>query len=115
MLYEVITADVRIEGTYGAQVQCHTCLESHGSVAHWIADDELVVYCSTQAVSGTRGLVVPVLRDADQLSLADLEKKIGDFAQAREHASPLASRQPAAHAIALAELAVAEGRHADVV
>jgi len=31
------------------------------------------------AVSGTRGLVVPVLRDADTLSLADLEKKIADF------------------------------------
>jgi 2-oxoglutarate dehydrogenase E2 component (dihydrolipoamide succinyltransferase) len=31
------------------------------------------------AVSGSRGLVVPVLRDADTLSLADLEKKIGDF------------------------------------
>jgi 2-oxoglutarate dehydrogenase E2 component (dihydrolipoamide succinyltransferase) len=31
------------------------------------------------AVSGSRGLVVPVLRDADRLSLAELEKKIGDF------------------------------------
>ncbi|WP_434383233.1 2-oxoglutarate dehydrogenase complex dihydrolipoyllysine-residue succinyltransferase [Melittangium boletus] len=31
------------------------------------------------AVSGSRGLVVPVLRDADSLSLADMEKKIGDF------------------------------------
>jgi 2-oxoglutarate dehydrogenase E2 component (dihydrolipoamide succinyltransferase) len=31
------------------------------------------------AVSGSRGLVVPVLRDADQLSLADIEKKIAEF------------------------------------
>jgi 2-oxoglutarate dehydrogenase E2 component (dihydrolipoamide succinyltransferase) len=31
------------------------------------------------AVSGTRGLVVPVLRDADSMSLAELEKKIADF------------------------------------
>ncbi|MDY7232055.1 2-oxoglutarate dehydrogenase complex dihydrolipoyllysine-residue succinyltransferase [Hyalangium rubrum] len=31
------------------------------------------------AVSGSRGLVVPVVRDADKMSLADLEKKIGDF------------------------------------
>jgi 2-oxoglutarate dehydrogenase E2 component (dihydrolipoamide succinyltransferase) len=31
------------------------------------------------AVSGSRGLVVPVLRDADKLSLAELEKQIGDF------------------------------------
>ncbi|SEQ61155.1 2-oxoglutarate dehydrogenase E2 component [Solimonas aquatica] len=31
------------------------------------------------AVSSERGLVVPILRDADQLSLADIEKSIGDF------------------------------------
>jgi 2-oxoglutarate dehydrogenase E2 component (dihydrolipoamide succinyltransferase) len=31
------------------------------------------------AVSGSRGLVVPVVRDADTLSLADLEKKIADY------------------------------------
>jgi len=33
------------------------------------------------AVSGTRGLVVPVVRDADQLSMAALEKAIGDLGQ----------------------------------
>ncbi|MEY4760879.1 MAG: hypothetical protein RLZZ200_735, partial [Pseudomonadota bacterium] len=32
------------------------------------------------AVSTDRGLVVPVLRDADQLSFADIEKGVGDFA-----------------------------------
>ncbi|MBA3880868.1 MAG: dihydrolipoyllysine-residue succinyltransferase [Sphingobium sp.] len=31
------------------------------------------------AVSGPNGLVVPVVRDADQLSVAAIEKKIGDF------------------------------------
>ncbi len=31
------------------------------------------------AVGSPRGLVVPVLRDADQLSFAGIEKKIGDF------------------------------------
>jgi 2-oxoglutarate dehydrogenase E2 component (dihydrolipoamide succinyltransferase) len=31
------------------------------------------------AVSGSRGLVVPVLRDADRMSLAELEKQIGDY------------------------------------
>jgi 2-oxoglutarate dehydrogenase E2 component (dihydrolipoamide succinyltransferase) len=31
------------------------------------------------AVSSPRGLVVPILRDADQLSFADVEKAIGDF------------------------------------
>jgi len=33
------------------------------------------------AVSGSRGLVVPVIRDADNLSMADLEKVIADFGQ----------------------------------
>jgi 2-oxoglutarate dehydrogenase E2 component (dihydrolipoamide succinyltransferase) len=32
------------------------------------------------AVSTDRGLVVPVLRDADQLSFAQVEKAVGDFA-----------------------------------
>ena len=31
------------------------------------------------AVSGSRGLVVPVVRDADTLSLAELEKQIADY------------------------------------
>jgi 2-oxoglutarate dehydrogenase E2 component (dihydrolipoamide succinyltransferase) len=31
------------------------------------------------AVSGSRGLVVPVIRDADKLSMAELEKVIADF------------------------------------
>jgi 2-oxoglutarate dehydrogenase E2 component (dihydrolipoamide succinyltransferase) len=31
------------------------------------------------AVGSPRGLVVPILRDADQMSIADIEKKIGEF------------------------------------
>jgi 2-oxoglutarate dehydrogenase E2 component (dihydrolipoamide succinyltransferase) len=31
------------------------------------------------AVGSPRGLVVPILRDADQLSIADIEKQIGEF------------------------------------
>ncbi|MFI4936984.1 MAG: 2-oxoglutarate dehydrogenase complex dihydrolipoyllysine-residue succinyltransferase [Candidatus Berkiellales bacterium] len=31
------------------------------------------------AVSSPRGLVVPIIRDADKLSMADIEKTIGDF------------------------------------
>jgi 2-oxoglutarate dehydrogenase E2 component (dihydrolipoamide succinyltransferase) len=31
------------------------------------------------AVGTDRGLVVPVVRDADQMSIAEIEKKIGDF------------------------------------
>ena len=33
------------------------------------------------AVGSPRGLVVPILRDADQMSLADVEKKIAEFGQ----------------------------------
>ena len=33
------------------------------------------------AVGSPRGLVVPIIRDADQLSLADIEKTIADFAK----------------------------------
>ncbi len=33
------------------------------------------------AVSSPRGLVVPILRDVDQLTMADVEKKIGEFGQ----------------------------------
>lgn len=33
------------------------------------------------AVGSPRGLVVPILRDADQMSFADIEKKIGEFGQ----------------------------------
>src|SRR5207245_9284366 len=31
------------------------------------------------AVGSSRGLVVPILRDADQMSFAEVEKKIADF------------------------------------
>lgn len=38
------------------------------------------------AVSSARGLVVPILRDADQMNLAEIEKNIGDFVdRAREN------------------------------
>jgi 2-oxoglutarate dehydrogenase E2 component (dihydrolipoamide succinyltransferase) len=33
------------------------------------------------AVGSPRGLVVPILRDADRMSVADVEKKIGEFGQ----------------------------------
>ena len=36
-------------------------------------------HSSTQAVASPRGLVVPIVRNADQLSLADIEKTIADF------------------------------------
>ncbi len=44
------------------------------------------------AVSTDRGLIVPVLRDADQLSFADIEKSIGNFA-ARARAGSITMEQ----------------------
>ena len=46
------------------------------------------------AVSTERGLMVPVIRDADQMSFAGIEKAIGDFAKkARENAITVADLQ----------------------
>ena len=48
-------------------------------------DDKDIVYHGYidigVAVGSPRGLVVPILRDADQMSIADIEKKIGEFGQ----------------------------------
>jgi xanthine dehydrogenase YagR molybdenum-binding subunit len=46
-------ADVVHEGHYGAHTISHQCLETHGLVAEWGADDTLTVWCSTQATYGT--------------------------------------------------------------
>ncbi|RMD93579.1 MAG: xanthine dehydrogenase family protein molybdopterin-binding subunit, partial [Calditrichaeota bacterium] len=47
------SADAIIETEFRTQVQTHSCLETHGSLAMW-EGDELVVYDSTQAVHGVR-------------------------------------------------------------
>src|SRR5439155_18784398 len=40
-----------VEATYGVPTICHQCLEAHGLVAEWNADQtELTVWASTQAV-----------------------------------------------------------------
>ncbi|HEY3587805.1 MAG TPA: 2-oxoglutarate dehydrogenase complex dihydrolipoyllysine-residue succinyltransferase, partial [Myxococcaceae bacterium] len=49
-----------------------------------IEGDEVVLkhyYDIGVAVSGNRGLVVPVLRDADRLSMADIEKQVAELGQ----------------------------------
>ncbi len=47
-------ADAVAEGTYGSPMIAHQCLESHGLVAEWDADQKnLTVWASTQAVFGT--------------------------------------------------------------
>ncbi len=44
-----------IEGLYGIPVIVHCCLEPHGAVAAWGADDHIEVQISTQNVSGMAG------------------------------------------------------------
>ncbi|MHC4160776.1 MAG: xanthine dehydrogenase family protein molybdopterin-binding subunit [Planctomycetota bacterium] len=46
-------ADVVLEREYKTQVQTHSCLETHGSVAKWDGD-KLTVYASTQATFAFR-------------------------------------------------------------
>ena len=48
-------ADVVSEGVYGCPVITHCCMESHGSIAEWPSDDQLLVHISTQNVSGVAG------------------------------------------------------------
>jgi 2-oxoglutarate dehydrogenase E2 component (dihydrolipoamide succinyltransferase) len=55
-----------------------------------IQGDEIVLkryYDIGVAVGATEGLVVPVLRDADRLSFADIEQRIRDFAKRAEDGS----------------------------
>lgn len=59
-------------------------LKAFPAVNAEIDGDEVVFkhyYDIGVAVSGSRGLVVPVVRDADQLSMADLEKKIAEYGE----------------------------------
>ncbi len=57
-------------------------LRTFPAVNAFLEGDEVVFhhyYDVGVAVSGNRGLVVPVIRDADQKSMAELEKVISDF------------------------------------
>src|SRR5262249_22271978 len=62
-----------------------------------IEGDEVVIkhyYDIGVAVSGSRGLVVPVLRDADTLSMAEIEKQVAELGKrAREDKLTLAELQ----------------------
>jgi xanthine dehydrogenase YagR molybdenum-binding subunit len=46
-------AEVISEGTYGASVITHCCLEPHGSVMEWEGETSVLAHLSTQAVSGS--------------------------------------------------------------
>lgn len=62
-------AEVTIEGSYGAPVITHVCLETHGLVAHWPSDSELVVYASTQGVGATAGALQGEFKDVPNLKV----------------------------------------------
>ena len=59
-----------------------------------------------------RATMSPRSRDSPPAAPA---RERGDAAQARQHADALAAKHPAAHAIAVAELAARQGRHADAL
>src|SRR5262245_40248211 len=44
-------SDVVLEGTYGNEIITHCCLETHGLIAEWENDNNLLVHQSTQSVS----------------------------------------------------------------
>ena len=53
------------------------------------------------AVGSPRGLVVPILRNADQMSFADIEKKIAEFGQKADGRQALARRPDRRHVLDL--------------
>ena len=73
-----VVSALKQEPAVNAQIDCDSVLENH-------------YYDLGVAVSTEKGLLVPVVRDCDQLSMADIEKAIGAAAQnARESKIALA-------------------------
>jgi 2-oxoglutarate dehydrogenase E2 component (dihydrolipoamide succinyltransferase) len=61
---------------------CIEALKAFPVVNAELSGDEVIYkhyYDIGVAVAGSRGLVVPVIRDADRLSLAEIEKKVGEL------------------------------------
>lgn len=56
------SAEVTHEGTYGATVITHCCMEAHGVVAEWPDPEHLVVHISTQSVSSMPGQIAGGLK-----------------------------------------------------
>lgn len=55
-------ADVTVEGVYGNEVITHCCLESHGQIAEWIDENNVLLHPSTQSVSSVGGQLAQSLR-----------------------------------------------------
>ena len=80
------------QGRYGIKLgfmsffvkACVVALKNFPAVNAEIDGDEIIYknyYNLSFAVGTEKGLVVPVLRDADELSFADIEKKIKDISE----------------------------------
>ncbi len=76
---------------------CAYALQEFPAVNAYISNDELVYhdYCDISiAVSAPKGLVVPVIRNAESLSMADIEKKVVELAtKARDNKLTLEEMQ----------------------
>src|SRR5215475_9584932 len=54
-------ADVVFESAYGNEIITHCCLESHGLIAEWEGENNLLVHQSTQSISANGGQFAQVL------------------------------------------------------
>jgi 2-oxoglutarate dehydrogenase E2 component (dihydrolipoamide succinyltransferase) len=76
---------------------CAFALQEWPAVNAYINNDEIIYhdYCDISiAVSAPKGLVVPVIRNAESLSMADIEKKVVDLAgKARDNKLSLEEMQ----------------------
>jgi xanthine dehydrogenase YagR molybdenum-binding subunit len=68
-------ADVVVEHTYYLPVHTHSCLETHGVLAHW-EGDQLTVYASTQGVFAVRDGLAEAL-DIDRKNVRVLCEHMG--------------------------------------
>src|SRR5260370_1814370 len=54
-------ADAVMEGDYGLPVITHCCLETHGQISEWVDKEHVLVYPSSQNVSGVAdGMAKPL-------------------------------------------------------
>jgi len=76
---------------------CSYALQEFPAVNAYISNDEIIYhdYCDISiAVSAPKGLVVPVIRNAESLSMADIEKKVIELAgKARDNKLTLEEMQ----------------------
>jgi xanthine dehydrogenase YagR molybdenum-binding subunit len=55
-------ADVTVEGVYGNAIITHCCLETHGQIAEWTDENNVLLHPSTQSVSSVGGQLAQSLK-----------------------------------------------------